>query len=278
MIVRGIQLKNNLYMDNGQVKNRSEPLGEYCVFGYFDAMNISQKYEGQEGAWEVLSDGVINEMDGSCAVRSLLCVLKDQDKDAAFWEDKETFPLLFLSIIRLKAPEGSSDLNGRMDILNKDDDKIAYLSYEHSELIVFMKTRSYSQGYLFSQKLHESFQIYKMYTIFSVKEAALESYNVKNGDIIDESVDCRLRAIVKDWSLVDEMKKKLETALGVSPISARRMLGNTDVLLEINNVSLLKLLAHYKMNGLLTHSNPEYQEVFYNVETEILLVEAENGK
>ncbi len=277
MIIRRIQLKNNLYMDNGQVNNKSEPLGEYCVFGYFDAMNISQKYEGQEGAWEILSEGVIDEMDGSCAVRSLLCVSKDQEKDAAFWGDEVVLPLLFISIIRLKEPIDSSDLIGRMDTLNQSDDKMAYFSYEHSELIVFMKTKSYSDGYSFSQKLHESFQIYKMYTIFSVKEAALESYDVIERGIINERVDCRLRAIVKDWSLVSEMKEKLENALEVSGISARRMLGNTDVLLEINNVSLPKLLVHYKMNELLTHSNPEYQRAFYNVETEILLAEAENG-
>lgn len=277
MIVRRIQLKNNLYMDNGQVKNESKPLGEYCVFGYFDAMNISHEYEGQEGAWKVLSEGVMDEMDGSCAVRSLLCVSKDQNKDAAFWGDKVALPLLFISIIRLKESIDSSDLIKRMDTLNQSDDKMAYFSYEHSELIVFMKTRSYSEGYSFSEKLHESFQIYKMYTIFSVKEAVLESYNVIKSDIVDECVDCRLRAIVKDWSLVGEMKKKLENALAVPRISSHRMLGNTDVLLEINNVSLLQLLVHYKMNELLTHSNPEYQRVFYNVETEILLAEVENG-
>lgn len=277
MIVRRIQLKNNLYKDNGQVKDGSKPLGEYCVLGYFDALNISQEYDGHEGAWAILSEGVIEEMDGSCAVRSLLCVSKDRDKDAAFWGGKVAFPLLFISIIRLKESIDSSDLIKRMDVLNQSDDKMAYFSYEHSELIVFMKTRSYSKGYSFSQKLHENFQIYKMYTIFSVKEATLESYNVIKSDIIDECVDCRLRAIVKDWSLVDEMKEKLENALEVSGISARRMLGNTDVLLEINNVSLSKLLVHYKMNKLLTHSNPEYQRVFYNVETEILLAEAENG-
>lgn len=278
MIIRRIQLKNNLYMDHGQVKDKSEPLGEYCVFGYFDAMNISQEYEGQEGAWEVLSRGVIDEMDGSCAVRSLLCVSRDQEKDASFWKGKVTLPLLFVSIIRLKEPIDSSDLIERMDMLNQSDYKMAYFSYEHSELIVFMKTRSYSEGYFFSQELHKNFQIYKMYTIFSVKEAALNSYDAIKSDIIDESVDCRLRAIVKDWCLVNEMKERLENVLEGAKISARRMLGNTDVLLEINNVSLPKLLVHYKMNELLTHSNPEYQKVFYNVETEILLAEAENGK
>lgn len=277
MIIRRIQLKNNLYIDNDQVKNTGKPLGEYCVFGYFDAMNISQVYSGQSGAWKISSDGVIREMDGRYAVRSLLCVSGDCDKDAAFWQNNSSFPLMFVSIIRLREPKNSSDVVKSMDRINQSDNKMAYFSYEHSELIVFMKTKSYSEGHNFSKELHGRFDIYKMYTIFSVKEAALESYNVIKREIIDCRVDCRLRAIVKSWNRIDTMKKELQQALEVSQISARHMMGNADVLLEINDVSLHKLLVCYKMNELLTHSNPIYNAVFHNVETEILLAEAKNG-
>lgn len=283
MVIRRIQLKNNLYLDKRQGKgsNNAKPLGEYCVFGYFDAMSIDRKDEGRSGVWQVLSEGIIREIDGSCSVRNLLCVSEDKEKDKRFWQN-DSCPLLFVSVIRLKEPIESTAVKEKMDELNQRETSMAYFSYEHSELIAFFKTNQYSDEHGFCRKLHEMFQIYKMYTIFSIKEKTLESYNVINEEIIDERVDCRLRAIVKDWNKIHEMKEKLGDALeeetGFRPsISERHMIGNTDVLFEINDVSIQKLLTCYKMNELLTHSNPYYQEVFYNIETEILWGKEENG-
>ena len=283
MVIRRIQLKNNLYLDGGS--NNSGPLGEYCVFGYFDAMSIDRRDERELGAWKVLSEGVIGEIDGSCSVRSLLCVSGDEEKDKLFWQaDMQTvsYPLLFVSIIRLKEPIESIAVKKKMDELNQSEKGMAYFSYEHSELIAFFKTNKYSDGHKFCKILHEMFQIYKMYTIFSVKEQTLDSYDIIKKEIIEEKVDCRLRAIVKDWSKIHRMKEKLEDALAEEPrikpmISERHMMGNADVLFEVNNVSIQKLLTCYKTNELLTHSNSYYQEVFYNIETEIPWMEEENG-
>lgn len=283
MVIRRIQLKNNLYLDGGS--SNSEPLGEYCVFGYFDAMSIGRKENGESGAWKVLSEGVIREIDGRCSVRSLLCVSGDEEKDKIFWKtdiQKVSYPLLFVSIIRLKEPIEITAIREKMDELNQLETGMAYFSYEHSELIAFFKTNKYSEGHKFCKKLHNMFQIYKMYTIFSVKEETLESYNKVKKEIIEEKVDCRLRAVVKDWSKLHEMKEKLRDALeeetGFRPsVSERHMMGNADVLFEMNSVSIQKLLTCYKTNELLTHSNPYYQKVFYNIETEIPWMEEENG-
>lgn len=286
MVIRRIQLKNNLYLDERQAKNRNncEPLGEYCVFGYFDAMSIDKRDKEQAGVWKVLSEGIIRDMDGSCSVRSLLCASGDEEKDERFWQadtQKSSFPLLFVSIIRLKEPLESDTVKKEMDELNQSETSMAYLSYEHSELIVFFKTNQYSQGHDFCETLHNIFQIYKMYTIFSVKEEILTSYDSIEKGIIEERVDCRLRAIVKDWSKLQAMGEKLGEALkeksGFKPVpKERHMMGNVDVMFEINDVSIHRLLNCYKTGRLLTHSNPDYQDVFYNVETEILFAGGKN--
>lgn len=288
MFIRRIQLKNSFYMDkNYRVEDarRNEPMGQYCTFGYFDALTIDKEPWGHKdageqrrpGAWTVLSEGIINEMDGRCSVRNLLCVSVDQDKDDNFWKmDESTYPFLFVSVIRIKDSGDNDTIETGMCELNGRETSIAYFSYEHSELVVLYKTNEYSDGHRFSEELHEILGIHKMYTIFSVKESILQSYNVIKNAIIEEKVDCRLRAIVKDWSLVSIMKSELEAALTLEDEGApvvvvqRHMLGNADVLFEADNISLCRLLACYKTGRLLTHSGELYERAFYNIETEIL--------
>ena len=287
MVIRRIQLKNNLYLDKEQDKDDqdSKPLGEYCTFGYFDAMSIDKKVGKNLGVWQVLSEGIIGEIDGSCSVRSLLCVSGDEKKDKEFWEIDpkiEAYPLLFVSVIRLKESMDGVAVKAEMDELNKCKTKIAYFSYEHSELITFYKTKKFSDGHDFCHDLHKKFEIYKMYTIFSVKEETLVSYDRIKQEIIDEKVDCRLRAIVKDREKIHEIKEKLENALKEDTVCnpfilEYHMMGNSDVMFELNGISIQKLLACYKTNELLTHSNTDYQKAFYNVETEILWVEEPNA-
>lgn len=292
-VMRLIQLKNSLYLDDrqGEAAEPKEELWKYCTFGYFDAMyTVAKKFsmKKDEGpyAWKLLSDGVMEAMDGSCSIRSFLCISGDADKDEEFWKEEDKTPLLFMSFIRLKGDaleqtvQKANELNAGKTGVTKGMRKaaciMAYLSYEHSEMVVFLKTDRYSDGRRLCENLHKELGIHKMYTIAAVKEKDLASYEHISRIIVKEYVSCRFRAIIKDWSKVDSMRQKLEEELREEngeelKIRHYRMMGETDMLLEVDKVPIDRLFALYKTGNMLTHSSRLYQECWRNLETEIFV-------
>lgn len=281
MKVRILQLKNNFYRDERLPKEykRKRPLGAFCVLGYFDALEIRTPIKGQDQKiWDLLSKVSINQLDGSANLRTLVCLTSDAQKDSDFWKRNATEPFYFISMIRVDKKKVSADnILNNIDNLNKNSKNlIAYLAYDHSEVIIVNKTKRYSEGVHKVTEFRENYKAFKMYTIFSIREDFLGSKKGIADKMEDEKVCCRLRAIVKDFGLADaffdRLQKILEKKNGM-PIAMRRYdtLGSGDVLVEISNVSLCSILECYAMGKILTHTNIAYEDAFFNIESEILI-------
>lgn len=278
MIIRLIELVNNFYKDtNPGNEETTKSLGEFCCFGYYDAMDI-KKCESTDGehkrSWEIVNEAVLKRLDGTCDSRIILCYGNDDDKDEKFWKCAETSPFLFVTMVRLGDGEtGMLEYQRQlMDKMNEEENVIAYYSDSHCEMVVVRHTDRYEEGmkhvHVLQDKMeHVQMKIVKLYTISTVREDMLEHVD----QMQEEVVSCRMRAVVKDKlflkEFLEELRKKLkDTGL---KMKVYETLGGSDVSIEIKGVSLRKLLACYKMGELLTHSNEIYGKAFYNVESEI---------
>lgn len=281
MIVRVIQMVNNIFKDETGCGegDKEKPLGEYCVFGYFDAMSIGQprSMDKDVRTWEILGNEDVNGLNSYCTKKNIICISSSEEKEKDFWEKSEVYPLLFVSTIRLNDEESNKTIHTTVEQLNNFDKCIVYYSFEHSELVVINMEEQYTKGVESVCKIYDYFKVLNIYTIFSVKESMLSSEGQEN-KVIDENVKCRLRAVIKDENSVNSFLKDLKAELFGSVkskdnIHVYNALGNMDILIELNDVSFCKLLSCYRMGALLTHTNPKYDEAFYNVETEILGLE-----
>lgn len=284
MRVRIIELINNYYMDdmtknnsNIPIKtNEGKPLGSYCCLGHFDALDFQLiNTEGQmdgEDIWKACNKDVVKNLDGTCNRRNIVCITDDDVKEEKFWNLANSFPCLFISWIRLKKAN-TKDLKEIIKTVNEENDMMAYYTYDHSELTIIWFGNSYSKGIENIALLYDKMEVFKMYSVFAIKEDALD-----RGDLIcDEIVDCRLSATVKDRNCVNEYTITLKEILNREnvvdgfDVTMFDVLGNSDIMILISKVSLKKLLCCYKMGRILTHSNQIYQKAFFNVESQILM-------
>ena len=280
--IRILQLKNNFYRDKkGGGKN---PLGSYCVLGYFDAFDILevQKVSTTEfNTWESLGKLTV-DMDGTANCRMLVCVTEQPDKDKVFWEEQSD-ALFFITMIKLNRADGLTErLKKFTSELIRNRKQIGYLSYDHSEIIVVTKTNMYSDGIARINELRKKKGVVKTYTVFAVLESYLESYKMIKANLIDEKVFCRLHCMVKNEDDAEIFRIALEKqvkARNEKEIKVRkfRTLGANDWLMEINDVSICSILECYKTGNLLTHTNEQYNKAFYNIESEILVAGENDG-
>ncbi len=294
--VRVIKLANNFYKDgmdpdepeeSGEMR-QSLGLEEYCCLGYFDALGIQpidlSDGETNKSIREKVNRIVVEGFDGECNKKNVICITDDGKKDEEFWSGtgKESEgepwmgasrqPCLFVSLVRLKGSQGSeSMLCEYIGKINKEKDMIAYYTYGHSDIVVLKSGSGYIGGMESILRLYKEMEIFKMYSVYAVREEALDTCESIN----DEMVNCMLSATVKDENKVGAYLKKLEDCLrnyGVPDdfqITPYDTLGNNDCMVEILNVPLKGLLHEYKMNRLLTHTNPMYQKSFFNVESQL---------
>lgn len=281
MILRMIQIINNFYRDNTNQSNES--LGEYCAFGCYDALHICDRAEyGKENNHsirEIINDSVMNaKTDWKCNSYFIPCITKDEKTDEDFWKNAETLPFLFFSLLRTKKTEASTDNNNKkLKPKDSTDPVMTYLTTEHSELAVFYATDSYSRGMKYISDLNRMENILKKYTIFATREDALN----KNTEIYEkmkneEIVECQLDAVVKNWRKVDSFIARLKEELNINNdiIKKRILLGSKDISIRIPKVNLKDLLCLYKMGSLLTHSNKEFGDTFFNIETQFLEIKS----
>lgn len=280
--IRILQLKNNFYQDEG--KGGHNPLGSYCVLGYFDAFDISnvQKVSTTEfNTWESLGKLTV-DMDGTANCRMLVCVTERPEKDKVFWEEKSD-ALFLITMIKLNRAVGLTErLEEFMSEIFDKPKQIGYLSYDHSEIIVVTKTNMYSDGIARVNELRKNKGVVKTYTVFAVLETYLKSYKMIKDVLIDEKVFCRLHCMVKNEDDAETFRIALEkqvNARNEETIRVRkfRTLGANDWLMEINNVSICSILECYKTGNLLTHTNEQYNKAFYNIESEILVTGENDG-
>ena len=283
MKARIIELINNFYIDNVEeaTKSNSAILGNFCVFGYFDAMQVHEIRADSEyklHIWDKLSNRIVEQQDNHTHQRNLICITEDDEGDELFWESKSDFPFFFITMVRLKQNKCFSEDLMQLVKKMRENTKtvITYLSYDHSEIIVVKKTNSYKEGVRYVFSLRAKFPIFKMHTIYSVKEDTLCSYENIIKIIEDDIINCRFHCVVKSFEKANDfyhlLTKKIKERNNKNIVFQRNdTIGNQDWLIEINDVPLCSILEHYKSGNLLTHSNPSFAAAFFNVETEILL-------
>lgn len=280
MKIRVIDLANNFYKDEGSEDKRDvQELGEYCCLGYFDALGvklIADTGNGEINIRKEVNRIAMENLNGRCNRKNIVCVTNDDDRDEEFWISAGKMPFLFVSLIRMKRSEsaGRQELNrlqGFTEGLNKIEGVMAYYTYDHSDIVVFKYGNQYLEDLKSVLSLCPKTEVFKMYSVFAIKEAVLETCE----GVVDEKVNCRLSAIVKSMdkvkTYIDKLKKTLnegETSDTIE-VNCFDMLGNSDLLIDISGVSIRKLLCCYKMGRLLTHANQFYGDAFFNIESQI---------
>lgn len=294
MKIRIIQLINNFFKDmNGTDENREKALGTYCTFGYFDALQVDEdsSFEdaGDNQIWKKIDGVTVRTLDGTCSRRNLICIAEQEEKDRKFWECAKEHPYLFLSLIRMKrADEATDTICQMMEEMEKDDTKIAYYSYNHSELVIAKLEDSYKAGMNFVLSLRSTLNALNLYSIFSVREETLKDKRKLPGEITAETVSVRLRLMIKDDHETGFFLQKLWETLFRDEIWEKKVpekenfeksytLGSSDMIIEIEQIEMYKLLSCYGMGNLLTHKNEQFGNAVYNIETEILVKGAHKG-
>lgn len=280
--VRILQLKNSFYWNSGGTDGKA--LGKYCALGYFDALDITsaEKVEVTSfDTWKQLGELTINQ-GNTLNCRTLVCVTEQHEKDKEFWNDK-THVLYFITMVRLNKSMWVEDkCNEIVSGLPESKNHINYLSYDHSEIIAVTKTNTYSEGIKNVEQIRKNCNAVKTYTVFAVEENTLQSYDDIRKKLTEENVCCRLHCMVRDYAKAEDFRKKLEKRFSYRnerPIKIRKFetFGGYDWLLEIDSASISSVFECYKMGELLTHSNTSYKEAFFNVESEILIEEEQDG-
>ncbi len=276
--IRILQLKNNFYWNSGETEG--EALGKYCVLGYFDALDLSgeQADVTEFNTWEQLGRLTL-EQKNTLSCRSLVCVTEQRRKDKMFW-DSDDKVLYFITMVRIKKTASAEDKRRELEKheLLGSENHIHYLSYDHSEIIVVTKTNTYREGIRDVRLIRRICDAVKTYTVFAVKEDAMQSYDDIHSKLAPENVCCRLHCMVRDYDKAEAFRKKLEKQLSARNghnviIRKYETFGGYDWLMEADDVSISSVFECYKMGEMLTHTNESYRDSFFNVESEILAKE-----
>lgn len=279
--IRILQFKNNFYWDN--VSTEREALGEYCVIGYFDAFDVSKPEiveVSKVNTWRQLGK-LTSKLDGTVNCRMLVCITEQVEEDKKFWEDSSDM-LFFVTMIMVREEMSADKMNDIITDLGNTKKRIAYWSYDHSEIIVAAKTNRYSDGIQGVKELRNMFGTVKTYTVFAIMEKFLDSYEIIQEKLSDEKVFCRLHCMVKDYEEAGKFRTVLEQHLNQrnkKQIKIRKYetFGEYDWLMELDDISICTIFECYKMKNLLTHANRAYNKAFYNIESEIFVKEGEKN-
>lgn len=278
MKMRMIQLIKNYYVDEQESyeMSKNKALGEYCVFGYFDALVIHQLKDVDDSEknnlWSAKSKTIVDESADFCSKRSLLLFTEDEKKDQNFWREAQKYAFLFVSMLRLKDSSGV-DLKQYAN----NPHEIYYMSNSHSEIIVIRYSNDFLKGALEVLKLRDKFRIFKMHTIYSIREDVLESEETIEKNVTDQKIKCRFRMVVKDAektrNFMEELKKSLHKEEALFQITKYDTFGSGDMLIELNHISICKILKYYKSGELLTHMNETYRGAVFDIDSEFLFGE-----
>lgn len=280
MRIRVIQMINNYYKDAEDKSATSEAdsntaLGEYCCLGHFDALHVElvkcEEEQTVQNARLQVNSIIAEKINGRYNIRNVVCVTYDDAGDEKFWKKAEKVPFLFVSLANISCikEQMSEKVHRLIQGFNESDNIMAYYTYDHSEIAVLRIGSGYVNGFREMLSLYDKTDIFKMYTVFAIKEDELEECE----NVYEEAIDCRLYATVKNWEKVREFRQELAKALQKegAEIKVYETLGNSDCLMEIPQVSIKKILFCYKMGRLLTHTNKTYQRAFFNIESQLLV-------
>lgn len=293
MNVRFLELKNNFFTKEPireEEVNPDKPLGQFCVLGYFDAISQHELSEDNQ-IWDQRNIIQLKEHTPLISRRILQCMIPKDKRmsqfEKKFWEtaeDDDSKPLYFITLIRMNCDPSTAIK--KHYFLSDEIDSIAYYSYDHSSLTVVFRAYSYTEGI---RRLHNiyanagSYSIFKMYSIFSVLESALDKGVESLSQRLKlEYINCHLNCFVKDYIEADrcikeminffregscDKTRKSHYEKGKLTVNVYDQLGSSDMLVEINHVALCEMLSFYKHKGIFTHLNSTFQNAFYNIET-----------
>lgn len=279
MKTRVIQLLNSYYRDEVQKSAGTEDKIEknlYCTLGYFDAMRVLDASDGDEDVRTIINEAVL-EYDGTCNRRNIVCVTELGDQEEQFWKEAENHPYLVLTMVRMSGAEADfyGEFQDNLKKLNKKHGQMAYLSYAHSEMIVASYHDTYATCVQSALELQDTMPVFKSFSVFGIREECLKDCEkLKN-----ETVNIRLGAVVKKRDLAVQFANKLDKELKEKSqpqgygMKCYNTLGGRDMMIEFNHVNVKDFLWYYRMGRMLTHSNKEYGNAFYNISTEILMID-----
>ena len=275
MVVRVVELLNSFYKDSVEISGTEEALGDYCIWGFFDALKIKRITAGfdKKGIMRSVTDTVICDYNGLFNRKEIICIHEDEKKDDSFWKDADKKPYLYITLIRKERREDSSEnVDNMMKEINCRRKQIAYYSYSHSEIIIIGYSDSCKECLDKVLRIKNMLPIFKTVTVFGIKERELGNLtNVKK-----ERVSLRLAGKVREQENAINMVKKLDEKIQEKGVGtdyeyrAYDTLGAKDIIIEILNVPIENILPFYATGELLTHTNPEYGASFYNIETQII--------
>lgn len=290
MRLRIIQLINNFYTDNTSHSSPETPLGKYCAFGNFDALEIGEPScpfgeNGEGSIWKHSARETVNNTNQNYSRYNILALILNEEKDDNFWEfvekNSEKYPFLFLSMVRIIHPmvgiihlnsnNEQSDtrkpflLSGQINTINSSDNMIAYFSYDYSDIVILHAQKSYQSGIETILKMQNTFSGC-FYTILAIKEELLQCENITS---FEEEVNWKFYATVKDTDGKDFFLKEIEKEIGV--VTSSNLLGEWDLLIQKKCIKFSTIFKLYKMGNLLTHSNEKFMRAFYNARTEFQL-------
>lgn len=281
MYQRKIQLISNIYKGKSEDKD-IEALGEYCVFGPFDALSFEEEEQGTDEPAYYDDKDKIRE---KCRCFHITCVSDEDDKEKQFFKRAALFPFLFVSFfVASELGNGNYDINAdHQDIRNKirivnlqnPNCRICF-SYEKYSFILFHLCNQYKEGLKKILEIEQLFPKAKSSTVFAVREDALDTQNELYEAIRDDKVGVRLQGIMTDKSRADDYLSKLgKMIMGFSKPAERiawyDTLGSADILVEIDGVFLKEVLPLYKSGSFLTHMCHDYQNAWYNIETKFII-------
>lgn len=147
---------------------------------------------------------------------------------------------------------------------------MVYYSLEHCELLTVIRTDSYVAGMERVKEICGNFSTSKSFTIFAIPEEALKSKDNFN----TENVDVLLKCSIKNYECAEQYFKELIKILQKHndnfSFDNYDIFGEYDIIIIIKDIQLGEILPLYSMGEILTHSNKEYNEAFYNIETSFI--------
>ena len=208
MRIRVLELVNNFYKDKGMEgqaeateADRKQELGEYCCLGYFDALNVKTLTCDSRREMNVRREAermAVENLEGKDNRKNIICITDNESGDETFWNETKDMPFLFVSLIRIKS-SGEHTLREIVGEINDENEKtMAYYTYGHSDIVVFRTGNKYLENIDSVLLMYEDVNIYKMYSVFAVKECVLENCE----GIQDEMVNCRLNGAVQNMDHV----------------------------------------------------------------------------
>lgn len=293
-MIRRFKFYNNIIGENVSMVPT-----EYCVWGYYDGVQIDLYNSLKE----------INNTPDSNLMHTHTKELKNEiyeiyeltgfrnEPDNFFWEKPE-FPYIFLSCLRFK--KKSSNLEAIINCF-ENDGMICYCTLDNSDLIICYRTSSFRYGMNIVKKYNERVQLLEpnngvniSFSTLIIAQNFLEElyYLVKKTDHTEsdqilaalkkkfyfesEEFSVLLRLNVKDFGSLNKFNKKLQMCFPNIKIDRFLLLGNTDAAFFLKKVNSILFLCQFSKYGFLVHSNDIYREAVYNVQSEILIQEGED--